>query len=77
MVLCVKMEGKEEEEGRSAEILLNVGPGKWEEDKPPIYTLFYWQIVKGGTRAKRQMSIKILISRRQLRPPKDVLLSYN
>lgn len=42
MVLCVKMEGKEEEEGRSVEILFNVGFGKWEEDKLCIYILFYW-----------------------------------
>lgn len=33
---------EEEEEGQTAKVLLNVGSGEWEEDKPHISTAFYW-----------------------------------
>ena len=47
------MEGEEEEEGQTAKILLNVGPGEWEENKPHICTVVYWQMVHGGTKAEK------------------------
>lgn len=53
-MLCVKMEGEEEEEGQAAKILLNVGPGEWDENKPHICTVFIgrWYMVEQRQRDK-------------------------
>lgn len=52
------MEGEEEEEGQADKILLNVGPGEWDENRPHICAVFIGRRHMVEQR-QRQMSLEI------------------